>query len=78
VCSRKPDPQGNALKLFFIRSCFFIEPVGTVPAATFAAIAALEVVLFGEALVAFGRVIEIFAFGQFIFITLFVHMDKPE
>ena len=43
------------------------------PAAAFAAIAALEMVLFGETLVAFGRDVEIFAFGWFIFVIFVVH-----
>ena len=43
------------------------------PAPAFAAIAALEVVFFGKALVAFGRIIKIFAFDGFIFVILVVH-----
>lgn len=41
--------------------------------ATFAAMAALEVVLFGKAFVTFGCEIEIFAFDGFIFVILLVH-----
>jgi len=69
---RKPDPQGNAT-LFFDVTCFFIESVRAVPAAAFAAIAALEMVLLGETSVAFGREVEIFAFGWFIFVIFVVH-----
>ena len=43
------------------------------PAATSAAIAAFEVVFFGETFITFGRVIEIFAFNWFIFVILLVH-----
>ena len=63
--------------LFFYFSSFFIETVGAMAATAFAAMTAFEVVFFGEAFVAFGGVIEIFAFGQFIFITLFLHSYKP-
>ena len=45
-------------------------------AAAFAAMTALEVVLFGEAFVAFGRIIEIFAFDWFIFVILVEHSYK--
>lgn len=43
------------------------------PATTFTAIAAFEVEFFGEAFVAFGRIIKIFAFNGFIFVILLVH-----
>lgn len=43
------------------------------PATAAAAIAAFEVVALGEAFVAFGRVIKIFAFDWFIFIILLLH-----
>jgi hypothetical protein len=46
------------------------------PATAPAAIAALEVVFFGEAFVAFGCIIKIFAFYGFIFIILFIHRSK--
>ena len=44
------------------------------PAATFAAMAAFEVEFFGEAFVAFGGEIKIFAFDGFIFVILLVHV----
>jgi hypothetical protein len=44
------------------------------PASTFAAMAAFEMEFFGKAFVAFGRVIKIFAFDGFIFVTLVVHI----
>lgn len=65
--------EGNAptLKTFFL-----IETIGAMAAATFAAVAALEVVLLGETLVAFGRVVEIFALDGFIFVILCLHDGK--
>lgn len=45
-------------------------------AATFAAMTAFEVVIFGETFVAFGCEIEIFAFDGFIFVILLVHRCK--
>ena len=45
-------------------------------AAAFAAMTAFEVVLFGEAFVAFWREIEIFAFYWFIFVILVEHSYK--
>lgn len=46
------------------------------PASRFAAIAALEMVFFGENPETFGREVIIFAFGQFIFVILIVHCAK--
>ena len=46
------------------------------PATASAAIAAFEVVFFGETFVTFGRVIEIFAFCWLIFIILLLHKRK--
>jgi len=40
------------------------------PATAFATIAAFEVVFFGETFVAFGCIIEIFAFDEIIFVIL--------
>lgn len=45
-------------------------------ATTSAAMAAFEVVLFGETFITFGRVIKIFAFYGFIFIILLLHKAK--
>jgi hypothetical protein len=72
----KARAAGNALKLFFDRSCSFIESVWAMTAAAFAAITSLEVVFFGENLEAFRRKIVIVTFDQFIFIILLVH--KPQ
>lgn len=46
------------------------------PAATFAAMAAFEVVFFGKAFVTFGRVIKILAFCWYIFVILLVHKKQ--
>ena len=46
------------------------------PATATAAIAAFEMVFFGKTFVAFGRVIEIFAFNRFIFVILSLHRYK--
>lgn len=46
------------------------------PASGAATIAAFEVELFGENLETFGREVIIFAFNEFIFLTLFLHFYK--
>ena len=65
-------------KLFFDGAGFFVKSVRAMPAAALAAIAAFEVIFFGETLITFGRVIKIFAFNWFIFVILFVHGYKPQ
>ena len=73
-CSKSPTRRETPKKLIFYGSCFFIETVRAMPAATFAAIAAFEVVFLGKAFVAFGCEIKIFAFDGFIFVILLVHL----
>lgn len=65
--------RGNAQKLFFNCSCFFIKSVRTMAATTSAAITAFEVEFLGKNFVTFGRKIVIFAFSQFIFLILLIH-----
>jgi len=63
-CGKPDRAEGGVtpqLFLWFYRSCFFIKSVWAMPAATSAAIAAFEMVFFGETFITFGRVIEIFA-----------------
>ena len=67
---RKQTPT----KLFFYCSCFFIEAVRAMPATTFAAMAAFEVVFFCKAFVAFGGKIKILSFDGFIFVILLIHL----
>lgn len=67
--------MGNARILFLIsnRARIFIEAVWAMAASGAAAIAAFEMILFGENFPAFGREIKIFAFDEFIFRILFIH-----
>lgn len=59
--------------LFFEQSGFFIKSVGAVPAATFAAIATIEVVFFGETAVAFGGKIVVDSFDGFFVVVFGQH-----
>jgi hypothetical protein len=73
--SAKARPKGTP-QLFSKFSCFFIESIRAMSAATFTAMTAFEVVIFGKTFVAFGREIEIFAFCGFIFVILLMHSCK--
>ena len=61
------------LLLISNRARIFIEAVRAMTTSGTAAIAALEMILFGENFPAFGREIKIFAFDEFIFRILFIH-----
>jgi hypothetical protein len=69
---QRPD-----LFLIFNCSCIFIKAVWTMAASRFTAIAAFEVKLFSKDFEPFRRQVKIFAFGEFIFIILFLHSGKP-
>lgn len=76
---RTTRAAGNAPKksiLFPDRARILVEAVRAMPASGATAIAAFEVEFFSENLETLGREVIIFAFNEFIFLTLFLHFYK--